>query len=171
MAGQTFTVDVRGMDTLRQRLNSGHLLRPTRDFVQRAATAAHRTAQRAAKPHPADKGMGRLIVLDIQDGGKTAWVHPVRSNISGILLTIEEGRRPGKRPPYKPIKRWMTSHGIIAGVRGDSKLVRLMRDRIRNVGTAGVHFMAQAAEVAEKALRDGVPETEREIKAMWERPR
>jgi hypothetical protein len=145
------------------------LLRPTRDFVQRAGKAAHTTAQRAAKPHPADKGtLGRLIVMVIEDDGKTVRVHPVRS-IVGIANTIEEGRRPGRRPPYKPIKKWMISHGIIAGVRGDSKRIRAIRDDIKARGTRGVHFMAQAAEVAERALKTGVPETEKEIRAMWER--
>lgn len=169
MAGQTFTVRTEGLDLLHQRLDSRRLLRPTKDFIERAGTAAHRTAQRAAKPHPGDKGtLGRAITIEFSDGGKTATVAPIK-RIMGIANTIEEGRRPGRRPPYKPIKMWLSRHGAAVDVRGGSKIVRQVRDTIRAEGTKGVHFMAQAEEVAQRALRDGVPETEHDIRNMWER--
>jgi len=163
-------VKVEGMDLFRQRLDSRRLLRPTRDYIEQVGKAAHRTAQRAAKPHAADKGtLGRYITVEISDGGKTATVAPIR-RIVGVAQTIEEGRRPGRRPPYTPIKRWMLSHGLISGAPGESNLVRVMQGRIKSVGTKGVYFMRTASEAAEKALKDGLPETEEQIRKLWDRP-
>jgi len=140
-----------------------------RRLIEGAGIAAHKTAMRAAKPHPADKGtLGRAILFTLRSDGMVAWVKPARSLV-GLMFTIEEGRRPGRRPPYGPIKRWMTSHGIIAGVRGDSKQVRAMQEDIKLRGTRGVHFMAQADTAAQEVLNSGVPKTEQEIRDLWVR--
>ncbi len=169
MAGVHFVVDVRGLDQLHARLQPGRLLQPTKRFIHDLAEMAQRTAQRAAKPHPADKGtLGRAISIEFDSSGDVAKVSPAR-NIAGIAFTIEEGRRPGRRPPYTPIKRWLLSHGIISGARGESRKIQFIREEIKMRGTRGVHFMAQAAEVTQRALREGIPRTEAEIHAAWER--
>ena len=165
-----FEVEVSGADALGEMLRSKDFLSsPTRRLIEYAGRAAWRTAQRAAKPHPADKGtIGRAIRFNILPGGMAARIDIVRS-FAGIAYTIEEGRRPGRRPPYGPIKRWMISHGIISGARGDSKKVRYMQEDIKLRGTRGVHFMAQAADIANKVMEGNVPRTEQEIKALWDR--
>lgn len=167
--GQVIQVKVEGLDLLRRKLDAGNLLTPTREIVAGAGKQALQTAQKAARPHPADKGtLARMIHSDSQDGGKTVVVAP-ETKIRGLAATIEEGRAPGKRPPYGSIKKWMLSHGIIQGVRGDSKYVRAMRERIATVGTKGVGFMAAGAEAADRALKHGIPQAEDEIRKAWDR--
>ena len=167
--GRQFEVEVFGLDALRLKLRDGRLLQPTRAFLADLGRVGLKTAQRAAKPHPADKGtLGRSIMLDIALDGWSARIAPA-SFVAGIAFTIEEGRRPGRRPPYGPIKRWLISHGIIPEGRGTSKRVQEVREEIKAQGTRGVHFMAQAQETVEKAMRDGIPKTEQEIKALWDR--
>ena len=164
-----FMVQVVGLDALRLKLREGRLLKPSRSFLQELGRVGQKTAQRAAKPHPADKGtLGRAILLDFALDGSSARVAPA-PRIAGIAFTIEEGRRPGRRPPYGPIKRWMISHGIISGARGDSKKVRYMQEDIKLRGTRGIHFMQQAEDMANKVLKGNVPRTEKEIKALWDR--
>ena len=164
-----FEVDVVGLDALRLRLRERRFLSPTRDFLRELGRVAQKTAQRAAKPHPADKGtLGRSILLDFALDGSSARVAPA-PRIAGIAFTIEEGRRPGRRPPYGPIKRWMISHGIIPAGRGTSKQVQELREEIKAHGTRGVHFMAQAEKAIDKAMHDGIPKTEQEIRALWDR--
>jgi len=164
-----FEVQVVGLDQLRLRLREGRLLAPTRSFLQELGRVGQKTAQRAARPHPADKGtLGRAILLDFALDGSSARVAPAPS-VRGIAFTIEEGRRPGRRPPYGPIKRWMISHGIIPEGRGTSKQVQAVREEIKAQGTRGVHFMAQAREAVDKAMHSGIPKTEQEIRALWDR--
>ena len=166
-----FEVDVVGLDAVRMKLREGHLLTPTRGFLRVLGRVGQKTAQRAAKPHPADKGtLGRAILLDFALDGSSARVAPAPA-YRGIAFTIEEGRRPGRRPPYGPIKRWMISHGIIPEGRGKgiSQRVREVREEIKLHGTRGVHFMAQAEKAVDKAMHDGIPKTEQEIKALWDR--
>ena len=169
MAQQVIQVKVEGMDLLRRKLEAGNLLKPTREIVAAAGKEGLETARKAAKPHPGDKGtLARMIESDTQDGGKTVVVAP-QSKIRGIATTIEEGRKPGKRPPYGSIKKWMLSHGIISGARGESKLVAMMRDRIRSQGTAGVFFMKKGAEAAERCMKGDVPKAEGEVRKAWDR--
>jgi len=164
-----FEVDVLGLDALRLRLREKRFLSPTRDFLKELGRVAQKTAQRAAKPHPADKGtLGRAILLDFALDGSSARVAPA-PRYAGIAFTIEEGRSPGRRPPYGPIKRWMISHGIIPEGRGTSEQVQELREEIKAHGTRGVHFMAQAEETTEKAMHEGIPKTEQEIRALWDR--
>lgn len=166
-----FRVRVTGLDALREQLrNKKFLFRPTRRLIEAAGMAARKTAQRAAKPHPADKGtLGRAILMTFRDNNQTAVVDVPR-RIAGIAFTIEEGRRPGRRPPYTPIKRWMISHGIIPEGKGTSKRIQFMRDTIKQRGTKGIHFMAAGRDAADKVIRTGIPKTEAEVKALWDRP-
>ncbi len=164
------TVSVVGLDALRLKLREGTVFTPARSFLKDLARVGQKTAQRAAKPHPADKGsLGRAILVDFALDGTSARVAPAPS-IAGIAFTLEEGRRPGKRPPYGPIKRWMISHGIITGARGEGKKVQEIREDIKKRGTRGIHFMKTAEEAVDKAMRTGIPKTEREIKGLWDRP-
>jgi len=166
-----FTVEFVGLDALRMKLREKRFLSPTRDFLKELGRVGQKTAQRAAKPHPADKGtLGRAILLDFALDGSSARVAPAPA-YSGIAFTIEEGRRPGRRPPHGPIKRWMISHGLIPEGRGKgiSQRVKDIREEIKLHGTRGVHFMAQAEKAVDKAMHDGIPKTEQEIKALWDR--
>ena len=164
------TVRVVGLDALRLKLREGTVFTPARSFLKDLARVGQKTAQRAAKPHPVDKGtLGKAILLDFALDGKSARIMPARS-IIGLANVLEAGRRPGKRPPYGPIKRWMLSHGIITGVRGDGKKVQAMREDIKAHGTRGIYFMEAAQESINLAVRFGIPKTEREIKAIWNRP-
>lgn len=139
------------------------------DVLERVGKLARLTAQRAAKPHAADKGtLGSQIRLDLDFARLEARVAPAQA-IAGLAYTIEYGRRPGRRPPYRPIRRWAEAHGIVPPGRGGSKLVYELRERIRASGTRGVGFMATAQEVAEAALGSAVPDTQRQMREMWER--
>jgi hypothetical protein len=163
------TVSVVGLDALRLKLREGTVFTPARSFLKGLGRVGQKTAQRAAKPHPADKGsLGRAILLDFALDGSSARIKPARS-IIGIANTLEGGRRPGKRPPYGPIKRWMISHGIITGARGEGKKVQEMREDIKAKGTRGIYFMQAAQDAVNLAMHAGIPKTERGIKALWDR--
>ena len=144
-------------------------LGPGRELVKSVGLVTQRTAQRAAKPHAADKGtLGRMMILTIEDGGLTARVEP-HGSIAGIAYTINYGRRAGKRPPYGPIKRWLESHGYIPLGKGNSKFVQAVREDIKSQGTRGVLFMEAAVKAMEESLRGEIPKTEEQIRAAWER--
>lgn len=162
MAQNTFSVQVTGIDELRLRLNSKRLLGPVRkELIEGAARVAQRTAQRAAKPHAADKGtLGRHLHIE-RDGPLTLAMRPTR-RIVGIANVIEGGRRPGKAPPLRAIKAWAVAHGIPTAPRELQKTIRAR-------GTRGVHFMQQAQDAADKAVKAGIPITEREIEAAFNR--
>ena len=165
-----FEVEITGAAAIIDQLRGRRFVDvPTRRLIENTGVATRKTAQRAAKPHPGDKGtLGRAIRLSFSRDGSEARVDIARS-VAGIAFTIEEGRRPGRRPPHGPIKRWMISHGIISAGRGTSKQIREVREQIKLRGTRGVHFMAQALEVANEVLRRGVPQTEQEIRDLWNR--
>lgn len=164
-------VITRGFDKVAARMNRSLWAEPaTRHLLQGAGRVVQKTAQRAAKPHSGDKGtLGRAIILEVSSVYLEATVAPTRS-VMGVAYTIEHGRRPGRRPPYRPIKAWMISHGLVTGARGDSKKVQQMRERMRLVGTKGVGFMEAGAVAGDQALKQGIPATEREIKTLWDRP-
>jgi hypothetical protein len=165
-----FAVELQGLPALRARLQPGRLLQPTKAFIKDLAETAQRTAQRAAKPHSADKGtLGRQIAIEYSSDGELARIYP-QPRIANVAQTVEVGRKAGKRPPYGPIKRWAIAHGFIPSGKGNSKLVHQLRERVMHEGTKGVHFMQTAEDVTERAMREGIPHTEQEIHAAWERP-
>lgn len=157
--------EVRMLEKLQNDIGLG----PGREMVKSVGLVTQRTAQRAAKPHAADKGtLGQRLLMTISDGGLTATVEP-HASIAGLAFTINYGRRSGKRPPYGPIKRWLESHGYIPLGKGNSKFVQAVRDDIRARGTRGVLFMETAIKAMESTLKGEIPKTEREIQAAWER--
>ena len=163
-------VQVQGWEQMQARLQPGRLLQPTKGFIADLAKTGQRTAQRAAKPHPQDKGtLGRAIFIEIKDKGNTAIVAPAK-NIAGIAFTIEHGRKPGRRPPYSPIKKWAESHGIVPPGKGSSKQIQALREDIKARGTKGIKFIEQAQKVTDSALKSGIPRTENEIRDIWNRP-
>jgi len=169
MAG-AIAVKVRGLDALREQLRSKKFMwRPTRQLIEAAAAAARKTAQRASKGKAGKGSLGRAILVTFRDKGQTAVVDVPR-RIAGIAYTIEEGRKPGRRPPYTPIKRWMIQANIISGGKGESKRIQFMRDTIRRRGTKGIHFMAAGRDAADKVIHGGIPKTASEIEALWKRP-
>ena len=170
--GETFNVQVHGLDVLQAKLDSRRFMGPVRqELIERAADAAHKKAREAAKPHPADKGtLGRAIELHFENKGNTARISPP-PQVAGLAFTIEEGRRPGGRPPYRKLKAWMISHNIIPEGKGTSAQVQALRSDIRHHGTKGVHFMQQAAELADHTMKQRIPPTERAIKTKWDGPR
>jgi hypothetical protein len=166
MPSKTFEVEVHGLDVLKRKL-AGNLLSPVKDqMVKEAALAGRRVAAEKSKGRYGRKGLYGRLDIDFSNDGLVANVHPVRS-IAGIAFTMEEGRRPGRRPPYTPIKRWLIDAGAISGQRGDSKVVRATREAIKAGGTRPIHFMQEAAEEAERTLKQRGPPTEREIERQW----
>lgn len=166
-----FDIEVTGGDKIAQALRDRTLfMAPVeRRMIRAAGVAGEKTARRAAKPHAQDKGtLGRAVRLDFRDSGETAVVDIARS-VVGIAQTIEEGRRPGRRPPYRAIKAWAESHGVIPVGRGNSRHVQELREKIARSGTRGVHFMREAAEVADRVIHDGIPPAETDIATLWER--
>lgn len=168
MAGQ-FMVKVRGGDALAEMLRTKKFMfSPTRQLIEAAGKAAQKTAMRASKGQAGKGTLGKHIHLEFRDRDLTAVVQPTR-RIAGIAHTIEEGRRPGRRPPYTPIKTWMIRAGIIPEGKGTSKRIQFMRETIKMRGTKGLHFMRAGQEVADKVIRGGIPGTAREVKALWDR--
>lgn len=165
-----FSVEVEGGDTIARVLKDPKLWVPSvnRRIIDDAAKAGEKTARRAAKPHAVDKGtLGRAVRLKFLSPLEA--IIDLAPSVRGVARVVEEGRRPGRRPPYGAIKRWGEAHGVIPAGRGASKYVQELRDRIRDEGTRGVHFMEQASEVADKLVRSGVPRASSDIEATWER--
>lgn len=158
-----FSARLEGLDTLRQRLRPGYLLKPVRkNLIESAGNAARKTAQRAAKGQAGTGRLGRHILVDFQDKGMTAVVMPTRT-IAGIAFVINYGRRPGRRPPYRALKRWADRAGIPTKIRD-------LQEDIKLRGTKGLEYMEAAENAANIVLRTGIPATDREIRALWKRP-
>jgi hypothetical protein len=167
LASQTFRVEVTGLDDLRARLSSRRLFGPVKEeLIQRAAEEAHRIAAEKSKGRYGRKGFRNHLRTTFYDDGMIARVG-ISGAVVGIANTIEEGRRPGKRPPYRGIKAWALQAGIISGARGDSKKVREIREDIKDRGTSGIHFLRQAQEHAENVIKQRIPSTERDIERKF----
>ncbi|KPJ64877.1 hypothetical protein AMK68_00135 [candidate division KD3-62 bacterium DG_56] len=163
MPASTTTVQVRGLDALHQRLQSGYLFKPVKSrLIEGAGKAAHKTAQRASKGQAGRGTLGRQIHVDFLHRGLVARVRPTQ-RVAGIAFTIEYGRRPGKRPPYRALKQWAQRAGIPTPVRA-------LQEEIKMRGTKGVGYMKAAEEAANEVIRTGIRHTEAEIKALWNRP-
>jgi len=160
MPSKVFDVEVKGLDVLKAKLDSKRFLGPVREeLIAHAAKIGTKTAEEKSKGQRGTKGFKGRIETTFDSGGLVAHVFPQRS-IGGVAFVIEEGRRPGRRPPYRGIKKWLggsATRDTIEGVRKD----------IMERGTKGVHYMQQAQEVAQQALRDGLPKTERRIEGDW----
>jgi len=139
MPSKTFEVEVHGLDVLKAKLDSKRFLGPVREeLIAHAAKVGTKVAEEKSKGQRGTKGFKGRIETTFDSNGLVAHVFPQRS-IGGIPFVIEEGRRPGRRPPYRGIKKWLggsASRDAIEGVRRD----------IMAHGTKGVHYMAQAQE-------------------------
>jgi len=145
MAGTT--AEVQGLEKLKAKL--GRALEPVEEGLAKLAEYIRGEAKTRAKPHAADKGtLGNVIKVSFAGKGMalSATVAPPKS-VVGIALSVEEGRRPGKPPPVKAIKRWAVAHGIVTNP-------WLLAQDIKRRGTRGIHFMAGAAEAGEKKAHE-----------------
>ena len=160
MPSKTFDVQVHGLDVLKAKLDSKRFLGPVREeLIAHAAKVGTKTAEEKSKGQLGRKGLRGRIRTEFEQAGLIAHVFPDRA-IGGIAFAIEEGRRPGKRPPYRGIKQWL-------GGSASKDTIETVRKSIMLSGTKGVHFMAQAQDAAQQALRGGLPKTERRIEGEW----
>lgn len=160
---RTKIVEIRGIDAMRERLRPGRMLSPVKtELVKAAAMAARLTAMRASKGKAGKGTLGKHIHIEFLKKGMVARISPTR-RVIGIASVIEYGRRPGRRPPYTPLKLWAARAGVKMSVRD-------LQQEIKERGTRGVFFMEAAQEAANKVIKGGIPKTEAEIKALWERP-
>ena len=153
-------VDVRGLRRLSRKLEE--VPGATRDLMERAVKFAHEEARKGARPHSVDKGtLAEGLRFEIAPGPVPlqARVYPTR-RIAGIALTVEEGRRPGRRPPVEAIGRWARRHGIATNP------WRLARE-IGQRGTKGIKFMARAVELTKRKLPELVREVGKEVEGRW----
>lgn len=154
------TVTVQGEEKLRLKL--GRVLEPIEKALAILAEYVHQKARIYAKPHPVDKGtLGNVIKVSFAGSGVaiSAKVYEPRS-VVGIALQVEEGRRPGKPPPVKAIKRWAVAHGIVTNY---FLLARL----IGKQGTKGIQFMARAAEDGERKAPEILKSAALKIEQNW----
>ncbi len=152
----TVKVDVTGVEKLQAKLQRA--LDPVERGLAHLADYIREEAKRRAKPHPWNKGtLGNAIKVSFQGSGiaLSATVAPPKATL-GIAYTIEEGRRPGKPPPLKAIKRWADAGGILTNP-------WLLREHIKEFGTKGIHFMAGAAEAGEKRAAEFLSKAATEI--------
>lgn len=144
MAGD-FVVEVEGVESLVRKLE--RVPTAVRPMLEEAAKFAHGKAKEYAKPHPVDKGtIADKVKFKIAPGAVPleAFVFPAKQ-VMGIALTLEEGRRPGKRPPAATIERWARRHGI-------AENGWVLAQRIAQRGTKGVKMFERAALDTEREL-------------------
>jgi hypothetical protein len=154
------TVEMQGLEKLRIKL--GRALEPVEEGLGKLADYVRGEAKTRAKPHAADKGtLGNVIKVSFAGKGMalSATVAPPKS-VVGIALSVEEGRRPGKPPPVKAIKRWAVAHGYIQNY-------YLLAQKIGKQGTRGIHFMAGAAEAGEKKAHELCKSAALKIEQNW----
>jgi hypothetical protein len=161
-------VEIKGLDKLMAKL--GNVEKPIRPLLEKAAKFALAQAQVFAKPHPADKGtLAKGLKFELAAGAVTlhARVFPVAA-IVGIANVVEEGRKPGKQPPYQALVPFVQSHGVTMGpATGEKAIAYLMAVGIKHKGTKGVRFMAKAADATDKKLPGLVAETVKEMEKDW----
>lgn len=136
-----------------ERLGPG-LYRPAlAELVARATRTAERAARGAA---PADMGALRRSI--------TSETAPLRGRVFTALAyaaAVEEGRRPGARPPPpQALVGWMARHGV-----GGSAWV--LARAIGRRGTKGRFFMRAGLEAARDALPGLLGQAARRIGSAW----
>jgi hypothetical protein len=161
VASRTFDVEVRGLDVLRAKLQTGRIFGPVKqEIIQRAAKEGQETAEEESKGRFGTKGFKGRMATTFEQGGLIARVQP-HGNVRGIARVVEFGRKPGRAPPIRTLKPWAARAGITD--------IRDLQARIRAGGTRGVGFMEAGSKAADKAIRSGVPRAEREIEADFNR--
>lgn len=162
MPSRTFDVEVRNLDVIKRKLDAGNIFTPVKHLmIEEAAKAGKKTMDEESKGQFGKKGFGRRTHITLEQGGMVGRV-AIDKQVSGIAATVDQGRRAGRRPPYKPIKAWAQAAGI-------STPIRELQEAIKAGGTGGVFFMRDAAQVADDTLRARVAPTERAVEAQWNR--
>lgn len=157
MASRTFEVTY--STNVPQKISELLRLTPVKkDLIEPATKAAKKEMDAKSKGQFGKKGFGRRTRITLEQGGMVGRV-AIDNQVSGIAATVDAGRRPGRRPPYKPIKAWAAGN--------ISTPVRELQENIKLHGTVGLHFMADAQKVAQDILRHGVAPTERALERQW----
>lgn len=162
MASRTFAVEIKGWDVIKRKLDAGNIFTPVKHLmIEEAAKAGKKTMDEESKGQFGKKGFGRRTRITLEQGGMVGRV-AIDKQVSGIAATVDQGRRAGRRPPYKPIKAWAQAAGI-------STPIRELQEAIKVGGTGGVFFMQEAQQVAQDTLAHGVAPTERALEHQWNR--
>jgi hypothetical protein len=159
LPSKTFDVELRGMDVLRQRLDTRRILGPVKEeMIDESSKKGLETAIREFKGRAGTGGIARTVRRALEQDGLIARID-VPSAVARKALSIEEGRPPGKNVPYTPLTAWAGR----AGMQTDRQSIRELRARIKGSGTPGLHAMEKAKDVAEHTLHSRQPQTERRI--------
>lgn len=161
MPQEALTVNVKGLDALILKL--GHVTDPVKGMVEEAGRYGWAQLKVFAKPHPGDKGtIGNASKFEFGGVGLAiqARISPLPS-MKGIARVIEEGRKPGKGPPFKAIEKWGLAHGMAP------KTGWKLRSAIKTRGTKGVHMFAQAAEATSKHFPGLLKKAAATIEKAW----
>lgn len=128
--------------------------RAVADAIAGAATVAERTAKGAA---PKDMGALRRSI--------THEIHPLSARVYSTLAyaqAVEEGRRPGARPPPPEVLLgWMARHGM------DGVSPYVLARAIGRRGTKGRWFMRAGVQAANAALPRLLGLAARAIQREW----
>lgn len=153
------TVKVLGVEELHFKLTEG-VPKPIKRMMFHIRGAALKAAKEGAKPHPVDKG---TIALTIKGFANTARIENLSARIwtnAPIAVDVERGRKPGNPPSLAATKRWAKRHGI-------STHPAVLRKRMKQRGTEGIHFMEKAGDKTRGRLSEFIAEAEAAIKADW----
>jgi len=161
MPSESLTVNVKGLDALILKL--GHVTDPVKEMVEDAGKYAWAELKISAKPHAGDKGtIGKASKFEFGGAGVAlqARISPAQS-MKGIARVIEEGRKPGKGPPFKAIEKWGLAHGMAP------KTGWKLRSAIKTHGTKGVFMFAKAAEATSKHFPGLLKKAAAAVEKAW----
>lgn len=149
----SLTVEVKGIESLVQKLTVLERMQPLQKLLNDAALIAQREA-RANAPQDT-RTLARSIALDVQ---------PFQARVFTPLFyatVMEYGRRPGARmPPPDALAGWARRHGFTGSL---FVLARAIGKR----GIKGRFFMQKGAEAVQQALPRLIGEMEKRIAALW----
>ena len=163
-------VKVVGLIKLENKLR--HLPSGIRPFFEKVGTFGQARMAKYAKPHPVDKGtLAEGVEFDIRGEARPLQMEThigfvgrgfgSRSSMANLAETINRGRRPGKPPSFKAIRRWLKSHHYAANPRA---IQRVIAQR----GTRGVGFLEKAEKDVRKEIPKLIDEVARAIEREWD---
>lgn len=164
------TVEVRGVQELQRKL--AQVPADAVSFLEEATVFAERVAEAGTKPHPGDLGKlahGNTIRSELV--GKPAPREGRVFTHSTVAIEVHEGRKPGRPPPVKAIKRWAGRHNITSSTKGGDQTKAAFRiaRAIGRKGSKGVPYMEKAAEETQAKLPELVRQAERRVESRWGR--